>query len=314
MSALPHDATPSLTSARVLRRMRPLLGTYVEIALHTQDSAQAPGLERAIERAFATIAHAQRLWSFQDPDSELSRLNLQPGRRVPVSPATQRLLRLSRALTRLSEGRFNFTLGGSLVARGVLPDHGGPSALPVGEPDDVELGPGWAHLRRPVRLTLDGIAKGYAVDQAVRLLRGAGVPGGWVNAGGDLRVFGEGAVPVRRREADGRLQSLGALRNGAIATSVTAPTPELASAFPGRLLGAAGEPATPGTWTVLAQRAWRADALTKVAANSPPEQRAAAVAKLGGRLVEVPLAPLPTISDHHRPRPDRDGTELRMSS
>lgn len=266
--------------------MRPLLGTYVEVAVH----GPAPGGALAIERAFAAVAQAQRLWSFHDPDSELTRLNQQPGRRVPVSPATRRLLRLARALTRLSEGRFNCTLGGQLVAQGALPDHGGPAALPVGEAEDVELGAGWARLNRPVRLTLDGIAKGYAVDQAVQLLHCAGVRAGWVNAGGDLRVFGDVAVPVRRREVDGRLQQLGMLRNGAIATSVTAPTAELASAFPGRLLGPQGQPAAPGTWTVLAPRAWRADALTKVAANCPAEQRTAWIERLGGQLVELPQA------------------------
>jgi thiamine biosynthesis lipoprotein len=170
----------------------------------------------------------------------------------------------------------------------VLPDHGGPSALPQGDAHDLELGTGWARLRRPVRLTLDGIAKGYAVDQAVRTLRRAGVRAGWVNAGGDLRVFGDVAVPLRRREPDGRLRALGALRNGAVATSLTAPAPELSAAFPGRLLGPQGEPAAPGTWTVLAASAWRADALTKVAANTPDAQRAAVIEGLGGRLVELP--------------------------
>lgn len=286
MQTLPPGAPQQRRAPIHLRRMRPLLGSYVEIALH----GPAPGSEGAIERAFAAVAQAQRLWSFHDPDSELTRLNQRPGQCVPVSPATQRLLRLARALTRLSEGRFNPTLGGHLVAQGVLPDHGGPAALPVGEAEDVDVGAGWARLNRPVRLTLDGIAKGYAVDLAVRQLLGAGVRAGWVNAGGDLRVFGDVAVPVRRREADGRLQPLGALRNGAIATSVTTPTVALACAFPGRLLDAQGQPARLGTWTVLAARAWRADALTKVAANCCADQRAAWVERLGGRWVELPTA------------------------
>lgn len=282
------DTSPRPPAANALRRMRPLLGTYVEIALHGPQPGGALTIERAIERAFAAVAQAQRLWSFQDPDSELTRLNRHPWQRVPISPATGRLLRLARALAQLSEGRFNPTLGGRLVAQGALPDHGGPAALPIGNADDLELGVGWARLNRPVRLTLDGIAKGYAVDQAVRLLRGAGVRAGWVNAGGDLRVFGDVTVPVRRREADGRLQPLGALRNGAIATSVSGPTVELGGAFPGRLLGPRGQPAAPGTWTVLAPRAWRADALTKVAANCLAEERAAWIERLGGRLVEQP--------------------------
>src|SRR6266446_2955361 len=38
---------------------------------------------------------------------------------------------------------------------------------------------------------LDGIAKGFAVDRAVECLRDAGVVAGVVNAGGDLRIFGD---------------------------------------------------------------------------------------------------------------------------
>jgi thiamine biosynthesis lipoprotein ApbE len=37
---------------------------------------------------------------------------------------------------------------------------------------------------------LGGIAKGFAVDRAVKALKCAGLASGVVNAGGDLRVFG----------------------------------------------------------------------------------------------------------------------------
>src|SRR5437764_6578478 len=39
--------------------------------------------------------------------------------------------------------------------------------------------------------SLDGIAKGFAVDRAVECLQDAGIAAGVVNAGGDLRVFGD---------------------------------------------------------------------------------------------------------------------------
>jgi FAD:protein FMN transferase len=41
------------------------------------------------------------------------------------------------------------------------------------------------------RINLNGIAKGYAVDKAVQVLENFGIPNGLVNAGGDLRLFGE---------------------------------------------------------------------------------------------------------------------------
>jgi len=140
-----------------------------------------------------------------------------------------------------------------------------------------------------VRLTLDGIAKGYAVDLAVGALQRAGADAGWVNAGGDLRVFGDLALPVQRRELDGRLAALGALRNAAVASSrAAAPGAAADASFPAHIVAPPGRQPQPGLWTVLARSAWRADALTKIAATAPAPQRAALVRSLGGCLLPTP--------------------------
>jgi len=60
--------------------------------------------------------------------------------------------------------------------------------------------------------------------------------------------------------------------------------PEPDPRFPGWIVaGAAGMP-QPGTWSVIAGTAARADALTKVAGLAPPHDRALAVRRLGGEL------------------------------
>lgn len=259
--------------------MRLLLGTYVEVG------ARGRGAESAVDAAFACIEAAQRRWSFQDRESTLSRLNRSGGERVPLDAHTLRLLRLCTALMRRSECGFDCTVGGLLVREGVLPDHGGREALPRGDAGDVEIGPSWARLRRPVKLTLDGIAKGYAVDLGVGALRRAKIDAGWINAGGDLRVFGDLALPVHRRELDGRLTPLGALRNAAIASSRCG-APD--ASFPAQLVAAAGAAPARGVWSVLARSAWRADALTKVAATAPAAQREERVHRLGGCLLAGP--------------------------
>jgi FAD:protein FMN transferase len=269
-----------------MRRMRPLLGTYVEAW------ARAESAGAAIDAAFASVESAQARWSFHDPASELSQLNAQPLRRVWLQAATLRLLRAARALMQASGGAFDCTVGGLLVDKGVLPDHGGRAAMPRGTADDIELGVDWARLRRPVRLTLDGIAKGYAVDLALRALRAKGAVAGWINAGGDLRVFGDIELPVQRREMDGTLRPLGALRNAALASSrALAGPPGSDASFPGQLIGPPDAPPAPGVWSVLALSAWRADALTKVAANAPERERAQRVRQLGGCLLTGSGAP-----------------------
>lgn len=266
------------------RRMRPLLGTYVEVG------ARGAAAQEAMRAAFACIETAQALWSFHERDSELSRLNLAQGRPIALSASTLRLLRTARAMMRASGGLFDCTVGGALVACGALPDHGGVPALARGSAAAIETGPGWARLGRPLRLTLDGIAKGYAVDLAVRALRRAGAEAGWVNAGGDVRVFGALVLPMQRREFDGSMRPLGGLRDAAMASSrAGAPAYDedpQAAAFPAHIVAPPHALPASGIWTVLARSAWRADALTKVAANAAPSTRAALVRALGGALID----------------------------
>ena len=85
---------------------------------------------------------------------------------------------------------------------------------------------------------------------------------------------------------DGSHRSLGRLRDAALATSaVTDSAGADRAAFPGHIIGKPGMRLRPGIFTVLARRAWRADALTKVAACTPAARRAQTVARLGGHLV-----------------------------
>lgn len=262
--------------------MRPLLGTYVEVTAHAAGASEAG---QAVDAAFGAIDEVQRRLSFHSQDSDLTRLNRSHGEPVALHPLSLRVLRLARTMMNASGALFDMTLGGALVRRGALPDLGGPPMLPGGEAADLELGSGWARLRRPVRITLDGIAKGHAVDLAVEAMRRRGASAGWVNAGGDLRAFGDCVVPVQRREADRSLLPLGGLRDAAIATS-RSPGPDAAwdAAVPGLIVGGARQPSL-GVFTVLARRAWRADALTKVACLAHPSERDALLRRLGGALV-----------------------------
>jgi len=267
--------------------MRPLLGTYVEVTAHADSRADA---ELGLGLAFEAIDEVQGLMSFHAPASDLTRLNGAPGQDVALHPLTLRVLRLARAAMRASGGAFDCTVGGLMVRHGALPDHGGPAPLPRGTDADILLTPGHARLRRPVRLTLDGIAKGFAVDHAIRSMRRCGVVGGWVNAGGDLCVFGGLALPVHRRELDGTLLPLGALRDAAVAsTRVSAPGEE-DSSFPAHIVAPPAQQAQTGVWTVLARTAWRADALTKVAATTAASERRERVRRLGGTLIEPGVA------------------------
>jgi len=260
------------------RRARPLLGTFVEIAV----AGETTDAGKAVDAGFEAIETMHRLASFQDPESELSELNRAGGAERDVHPLLARVLRLAAGMTRASDGLFNATLGGALVSRGVLPNQGFGDAAPFGSADDIEVKGNRVRLKNRVVVSLDGIAKGFAVDLAIRALKRAGAPAGWINAGGDLRVFGEIEIPVHRRSEDGRFAEIGRLRDGAIATSEISGEPN--PRFPGCIIKAGyGTPRT-GIWSVIASTAWRADSLTKVAALAPAARRAEIITGLQGCL------------------------------
>lgn len=263
----------------ITRRMKPLLGTYVEIAIDSDSEGQ----EQLLSTAFEAVEKVHRLLSFQARESELSRLNLAAGIALTMDPLSIRVLRLARAMMKASRHYFNCTIAGSLVRRGALPDHGFGNYLEAGNVDDIVISGKRVRLVRPVLLVLDGIAKGYAVDHAIRILMAAGIRSGWVNAGGDIRAFGDLTVPIHLRQGDGTPIYAGDLHNAAVATSSA--RAEFDPRYQGLLVNAGGRPIDEGQWTVVARSAWRADALTKVAATAPRDEAEQLVARLGGTLV-----------------------------
>lgn len=203
----------------MLRRARPLLGTLVEIGLATDDLELG---QQAISAAFEQVAQVQRLMSFHDEASELSRLNrAMPGQVVPVAPELHAVLAASLRFASLSAGLFDPTVAPRLCELGYLPRHDFIRAE-TGNWRDIELLPdNRVRLHRSVHLDLGGIAKGYAVDRALASLQAMGIRQAVVNAGGDLAALGETAVPVHVRHPLDPTQylHLAELRGGAVATS-----------------------------------------------------------------------------------------------
>ncbi len=179
------------------RRARPLLGTIVEIGVRSGASATA-----SIDVAFAEIDTLQRCLSRFDPASDIARFNALPvGGSLAPTAATLELLEAAQALFAASAGLFDLSAGSA--------------------PNGWISRDGRLHkLETRTRLDPGGIGKGYAVDRAVQRLIEHGATAGWVNAGGDLRVFGDIELPIALRdEANGGSRPFAALADGAFATS-----------------------------------------------------------------------------------------------
>lgn len=176
---------------RPAKRVRPLLGTFVEITLRGR--AAGGGIVSAFAAAFDAIGDIDRLMSYHRPESDLSRLNrAAAGHWLRVNPHTARVLALSNDLFLASSGAFDVRCGAVLAGWGLLPaaPRAGAGRIYAAMPAPLEIQGRRVRKTGPWTLDLGGIAKGYAVDHAVNVLRARGITSGLVNAGGDLRAFG----------------------------------------------------------------------------------------------------------------------------
>jgi FAD:protein FMN transferase len=201
-----------------MKRARPLLGTVVEI---TAEGA-VHSLPAAIEAAFASVERVQQLMSFHEPNSDVSRINgAATGREVRIDRRTFTVLQFARRLSDLSEGAFDITTASVLVENRFLPKRS-RETIPLGATfHDLDLLRGnRVRWHRKGWIDLGGVAKGYAVDCAIAMLRARGVKTGIVNAGGDLRCFGEAQpVHIRHPNAPTLALYLGRLADAALASS-----------------------------------------------------------------------------------------------
>ena len=310
-TGLRYLSASNLRQPRLLRRAKPLLGTLVEIACAVPDqvysgvhsapsrgSATLPGADAALaasEAAFAAIARVQRLMSRHEATSDLSRFNAAaPGHWTAVAPDTLTVFAFALHLSAQSGGIFDVCAACSQDEAGQT-GTGQPSA---GSWRDVEIDLQRGALRKhaPLRADLGGVAKGYAVDAAVYAMQHAGVgnregesgegqsdegtsakcqsgkgPSGWVNAGGDLRVFGDLEMPVRVRSPQDLSDTVACVRLRDRAAATSACYLQSAAADPSAQSvlrhGISRQPVAYGkSWTVAAPCCMAADALTKLVA------------------------------------------------
>ncbi len=189
-------STPLTQSLQRFEFKQPHMGTLFTITLYAPDEVRA---RNGADAAFAKIAALDRMMTDYDPESELMQLSRKPvGDPVTVSDELFDILQQSQRVAELSDGAFDVTIG-PVVRQwrrtrrtGILP---APEALAR-----LRSAVGWQKLKLDPRnktvtltvpemqLDLGGIAKGYAADQALAVLKGQGLPRALVAASGDIAV------------------------------------------------------------------------------------------------------------------------------
>jgi FAD:protein FMN transferase len=175
------------------------MGTKFVIVLYAPDAAAA---NRGFEAAFGRIADLDACLSDYVSDSELSRLSgaSPTPEPVPVSDDLLAVLMRAQQISQQTGGAFDVTVGPlTKLWRRARRLEEMPTAQRLREARDavgyqsliVDANARTVHLLKPhMRLDLGGIAKGYAIDQALRELERHGISQALVNASGDMAASG----------------------------------------------------------------------------------------------------------------------------
>ena len=169
--------------------------------------SDANSLPETLDEALDEVDRIDRLMSHYKSDSALSLLNRNASHGpVQVAPELFDLIAEAMRYQRESGGAFDITVGPLMKAWGFFRDDG---RVPTDdELADARLRVGGARVvlnaaektiafdRPGVELDLGGIAKGYAVDRVVRLLRARAIAAALISAGGST-IYGLGAPPGR---------------------------------------------------------------------------------------------------------------------
>ncbi|HMJ65627.1 MAG TPA: FAD:protein FMN transferase, partial [Candidatus Binatia bacterium] len=184
---------------------QPEMGVPFRIVLYATNKTRA---QFAVKAAFARIRELNNKLSDYDLDSELSKLSRTSGqgRAIPVSDDLWRVLTAAQNWARRSDGAFDVTVGPVVnLWRHARRQQQLPRADRLSEAKarvgytNLVLDPKnqTALLLVPeMRLDLGGIAKGFAADEALKILRRQRIRSALVAAAGDIAL---GAAPPGER-------------------------------------------------------------------------------------------------------------------
>ena len=204
-AAQPAQLPDALTRPEKLQYSDHAMGTNVTVWLWTADER---GAAQAAEAVFNEMKRLDKEMTTWDPASELSQVNAAAGERaIKVSDETYAVIERALDISKRSQGVFDITVGAFKGLwkfdddmDGTLPDPADvKQRVALVSWKDVVLRPKDHSVmlrRKGMAVTLGGIAKGYAVDKCVAILRARGFHDFMMQAGGDMYIAGKkGAEP-----------------------------------------------------------------------------------------------------------------------
>ena len=184
-----------------------MMGTFVAISVYDQDKSEKT-VAGAVDSAFRRIHALEEETSYFIPDNTIWKLNRFSGKQSVE--ADSNLVRLFREAEKISEwtaGGFDVTVGPLRrlwnfdSTRTTLPDSGTIARLvPLVNYRNIEITAHSLFLKKPgMQVDLGGIAKGFAVDEGMNVLRSFHVTDAMVDAGGDFSAIASPLTAGKRK-------------------------------------------------------------------------------------------------------------------
>ena len=207
------------------------MGTIIEVVLIGENQEKA---EKAALQAFHEIRRIEQLMSPKIETGDVFRINRSAGKEwVEISSETLHVIQKSRDISELSEGGFDITVGPLIELWRIAREKGYPPSdkdlkrsLDLVGYRNILINQGGKILLKKNGMSIDlgGIAKGYAVDKAFKVLNSLGYKNLIVNAGGDLRAGGlkfdqPWSIGIQDPRIPEKIMAKLSFSEGAIATS-----------------------------------------------------------------------------------------------
>lgn len=181
---------------KVYRKSRILMDTLITISAVSDSGNKA---ETAIDKAFAEIEKIDNLVNFFSDKSEISGINKNAGKKaVKVSPETLEVIEKAIYASEKTNGAFDVTIGPEIALwdfhKKIKPeDMAIKQRLQLVDYKALTLykNPPSAYLKKKgMLIDPGGVAKGYAADRAVEVMKKNGIKSGLVAIAGDIKAFG----------------------------------------------------------------------------------------------------------------------------
>ncbi|WP_229216491.1 FAD:protein FMN transferase [Dyadobacter sp. 3J3] len=174
------------------------MGSPFRIIIYSGDDSTA---NKAAQSAFKRIEDLNALLSDYRDDSEINAVSAQSGtdKWIPVSKDLFDILFISDDISKKTSGAFDATLGPIVqewrraTRKGYFPDEDLiKNALDKTGYQKVKFDKKTQSIQlkdKGMRLDIGGLGKGYAADEAVKVLKSYGIKSGMIDAGGKLALM-----------------------------------------------------------------------------------------------------------------------------